>query len=205
MLNFILVSSIFINSIAMEAEGEETVLAGDLSFEHCGIASIYGLLKCNGVTATLEDVEARVEKLHPHAIFSQLSMAELRSTLESFGLDAKSFVSNRKPRQVPVPSIIYLRPDKVGGGEVGHVVLLRSISSHSAVISDFTAGIGTQEVSIDELRSFWDGEIIAVEPVRQGREAILRIAGLGLLAFLIWYFAASIVRMRLRKEPGLVE
>jgi len=153
-----------------------SVLKGDVSFEHCGIACVYGILKLNGVSRSLAEIETRVRTLHPDAVLSQLTLHQLRTTIESFGLSAASYLSNREPGQIPTPCILYLRPDKVGEKQVGHVILLQSVSKERAEICDFTAGIGRRSISLSELRSFWDGEMIAVSHAAPGLARFIRPA-----------------------------
>lgn len=168
-----------------------SVLEGSGTFEHCGIACLYGILKANGHSQSLEQIEARVRSLHPDAVMSELTLMQLRTTLESYGLRAASYRSNRNPEQIPAPSILYLRPEKVGDQRVGHVILLQSIADGKANICDFTAGIGRRSVTFEELHSFWDGELITVSQQTAGYSSpeiqslalkIAAIMGAGLVA-----------------------
>ena len=180
--------------------------AEPVTSEHCGMACIYSMLKLHGRPRSLEQITARVYDLFPHARISELSLLELRRTIESYGLHAASVrVSGRTAARIPAPSILYLRPESVGNARVGHVVILLSINDHRAVISDFTAGIGRREVTLDELKTFWGGEMIVVSktPIQPVQRCPSRwIPALGVMIsgiFLAWrVFAVRAKRSRKR-------
>lgn len=161
-------------------------IAVPVSSEHCGVACIYSMLKLYGRSRSLNEIGARVYDLYPDAQISELSLQQLRRTIESYGLYATSVrVSLRAPAEIPAPSILYLRPESVGNARVGHVVVLLSINERQAVISDFTAGIGRREVTLDMLRTFWDGEMIIVSdtPIAALRWDPRWLAAIGIMFF----------------------
>jgi ABC-type bacteriocin/lantibiotic exporter with double-glycine peptidase domain len=116
----------------------------------------------------MADIEKRIDSLAPGTPLERLNVKQLRETIESFGLHAAS-VRFRASEYANVPpnTILFLRPDKVCGQGVGHVVLLLSVTEEGVVhFVDFTPGVGRQEVSLDQLRTFWDGEAIVVSAKR---------------------------------------
>jgi len=163
----------------------------------CGVGCIYGVLRLHDKPVTVAEVEKRIDAISPETPYDRLSLKEIRETIESFGLSATTV---RFPASeygsVPPGTILFLRPDKVRGHDVGHVILLRHIAEDGVVhLTDFTAGIGRKEVSAEQLQSFWDGEAVLVseKPTTPFPRYVRTVVGIGLL------LAAALLLFRLRR------
>lgn len=129
----------------------------------CCVACTYGILKLQGSLESLDNVRSRFSALYPDADRRAISLAQIRGVVESYGYHAAGVrLDPDAGYRVPTPAILFLRPDKVGNENIGHVILLQSVTDEGATFSDFTAGIGGRTVTRSELATFWDGEALVV-------------------------------------------
>ena len=150
----------------------------------CGVASVYGVLEGHGVPVSIDAVRGRISELFPGVRLDRLSLLQLRRTIESYGLHALSIEADlRRPSAIPTPAILYLRPNRVGNDDIGHVVILKSIDDEQAVIVDFTARIGARRISVEHLKKNWDRELLLVskKPIRRGDHPVKTAAVVALI------------------------
>jgi ABC-type bacteriocin/lantibiotic exporter with double-glycine peptidase domain len=145
----------------------ETTVDTSRLVSECGVASVYALLRLSGKAVSLEEVENRFRALRPGIDLGKLSMADLREVSRSFGMRVASFrVDPSDISNIPVPAILYLRPEKLAvrgvKPPIGHFILLRSVNNAHAEVMDFTFPGGRGEVPLDRLSQGWDGEMLAL-------------------------------------------
>jgi len=97
---------------------------------------------------------------------SQFNMAELRKGLAALGYSSRAVLFDKsKYELVPTPAILYMRPERLEvEGNIGHFVVLKSVTASTAVIIGFSPTVDAVEISLRDLGKIWDGECILVSP-----------------------------------------
>lgn len=132
---------------------------------HCGVAAVYGVAKIHGVSTTPSAIEASILSRSPGANLSALSLKQLREAMGDLGLSARAFqVTQETLPELPTPCIVYIRPERLNRSakDIGHVVILASITDKSVRILDLTLSTEPIDVSKSEFAESWDGEYLAV-------------------------------------------
>lgn len=166
----------------------------------CGVASVYAALRILGRDLSLGDIEDRFRELVGRDDLSRLSLAEMRSVAESYGLHAASFTGGDRLEDIAVPAILYLRAQRLdrSAGQPGHFIVLRAADNDQADIVDLSLSLQSRLVPAEKLREAWDGQflVIAEEPisVRPSWRNVLSI-------FLIIAGAAAACSLVRRRKP----
>jgi ABC-type bacteriocin/lantibiotic exporter with double-glycine peptidase domain len=162
------------------------------SLPSCGVGSAYLLLACHERPAKLEELRRRFRRVNPAIDWGRISCRELRLVLESYGLPAATVrIEPSSLRNLTLPAILYVRPERVdrGTGDTGHFLVLESIEGNDAFLLDSNRAIkGFQfRMPVAELSRTWDGEAIVVERDRRGWIAAGALALAGLVISYRWH------------------
>lgn len=170
--------------LAGNSNADEQRPNGDL----CAVAAVSALLQYHGKTVPVEDVQQRLNCAGEAGGAEYANMAQMREVFRSYGLRAQSVRSSPWAlRTLPMPAILYIRPERLGQTRVGHVVVLRSVHDDSVEIVEFSGGVGARRIPSAELRDGWDGELLIVskEPLSSYPSSwtlLVLTAGFALLA-----------------------
>lgn len=144
----------------------------DEELPSCGVACVYGALRLVGQPIPLREVESRCRALRPDLEKDGLSLAELGPVVQGLGLYAQAVRVTGPHATLPMPAILYTRPERLARDRVlGHYVLLCSADRAGAYVADLSAGRRAEWISRQDLFANWDGELLAIskEPFGMAR------------------------------------
>lgn len=168
--------------------------AGDQPLPACGVAAVYAALKLLERPVPLEALERQFHRLRPGMRLDRLSLADLRRVVEQHGLPARALrvIPSGK---LPVPAILYIRPERLPGGpSAGHFVLLRHGDASSVEVIEFQGVPRVVRIPRQVLFAHWDGELLALG--NEARQAS-RATWLGPVALLSVAVVSGIICWRL--------
>ena len=140
----------------------------------CGVASTYSLLRCRGLDVTLQQVTERFQTANPTFESSAVSIADVRSALNSFGVQSSARrIQSSALTSLPTPCILFIRPGRwprsPSGVRIGHFVTLVRFVDDRAVLLDWSGTSVEAAIHLPtaELAKHWDGEVILAEQPRR--------------------------------------
>lgn len=131
----------------------------------CGVGCSHIFLKLHGYDVPLADLRARFQRVNPQVDLRKISCYDLRQVMEMSGLLVATVrIKPSRIGELPLPAILYLRPEHLGRDAhgIGHFIVLESIDNGQARVFDpaHFADAPIQQIRTDQLSKVWDGEAV---------------------------------------------